>query len=57
MKYAVEMHSDAKICISSFIVIGSAFQKLIRGRHRQNGYYIRLLSFFFFQTKETMLNM
>jgi hypothetical protein len=32
MKYAVEMGSGAMIYIPSFIKIGSAIQKLIRGR-------------------------
>jgi hypothetical protein len=47
MKYAVEMHSDATICIPNFMTIGSAFKRLIRGRHRQNGYYISLYFHFF----------
>jgi hypothetical protein len=34
MKYAIEMGSDAKIYIPTFIKIGSAIQKLIRGAHR-----------------------
>jgi hypothetical protein len=35
MKYAVEMGSGATIYIPSFIKIGSAIQKLIRGIHRR----------------------
>jgi hypothetical protein len=34
MKYAVEVGSDAMICLPSFIKIGSATQKLIEGIHR-----------------------
>jgi hypothetical protein len=34
MKYAVEMGSGAMIYIPSFIKIGSGFQKLTRGIHR-----------------------
>jgi hypothetical protein len=36
MKYAVEMGSDAMICIPSFINIGSGIQKLIRGDSQTN---------------------
>jgi hypothetical protein len=34
MKYAVQMGSGAMIYIPSFIDIGAAIQKLIRGIHR-----------------------
>jgi hypothetical protein len=34
MKYAVEMHSVAKLYIPNFIKIGSAIQKLIWEIHR-----------------------
>jgi hypothetical protein len=34
MKYVVEMGSGAMIYIPSFLKIGSATQKLIRGIHR-----------------------
>jgi hypothetical protein len=34
MNYAVEMDSGAMIYIPSFIMIGSAIQKLIKGIHR-----------------------
>jgi hypothetical protein len=40
MKYAVEVGSGAMIYITSFIKIGSAIRKLIRGEtqtHRQHG--------------------
>jgi hypothetical protein len=48
MKYAVEMVSGAMIHVPSFIKIGSAIQKLIRGicRHTQHGNLISLLLFF-----------
>jgi hypothetical protein len=49
MNYAVEMGSGALICISSFIKIDSAIQKLIGGIHirihRQQGDLISLLLF------------
>jgi hypothetical protein len=54
MKNAVEMGSCAMICIPSFIKIGSAIQKLIRGdtqTHKHHGDQISLLSFF--QEKES----
>jgi hypothetical protein len=51
MKYAVETGSGAIIYIQSFIKSGPGVQKLM-GRytdpHRQQGYCISLLSFFFF---------
>jgi hypothetical protein len=47
MKYAVEMGSDAIICVPNLIQIGSGIQKLIQGgihRHtRQHGDRISLL--------------
>jgi hypothetical protein len=39
MKYAVEMRSDAMICITSFVKIVSGIQKLMEGgihRHRDS---------------------
>jgi hypothetical protein len=36
MKYAVEMGSSAMIYIPSFIKIGLAIKKLIRGIHRSH---------------------
>jgi hypothetical protein len=35
MKYAVEMGSDAMMCIPSFIKTGSGIQKVIGGRGSQ----------------------
>jgi hypothetical protein len=43
MKYAAKMGSGAMIYIPSFTKIGSAFQKLIEGLHRQHGDCISLL--------------
>jgi hypothetical protein len=34
MKHVIEMGSSARICIPSFIKIGSGIQKLIGGIHR-----------------------
>jgi hypothetical protein len=60
MKYVVEMYSGAMIYISSFIKIGSAIQKLIRGIHRQTDRQtdrreIAEAYFYFFQNKESWL--
>jgi hypothetical protein len=46
MKYAVEMGSNAMICVPAFIEIGSGIQKLIERdslTHKQNGDRISLL--------------
>jgi hypothetical protein len=54
--YAGEMGSGGRICIPSFIKIGSGIQKLIRGdtqTHRQHCDLISLL--YFFQNKESTL--
>jgi hypothetical protein len=48
MKYAIEMGSDAMICIPSFREIGSGIQKLIGGgeqTHRQHGSLISIIFF------------
>jgi hypothetical protein len=44
--YEDEMGSGAMVYILSLIKIGSGFQKLIGGIHRQHGDRISLLSFF-----------
>jgi hypothetical protein len=46
MKYSVEMGSGAVIYVPSFVKIGSGIQKLIGGRHRQQGDLISLLIFY-----------
>jgi hypothetical protein len=43
MNYAVVIGSGAMIFILSFIKIGSGFQKLLPGIHRQEGDHISLL--------------
>jgi hypothetical protein len=43
MKYAVEMGSDAMMCISSFMKIVSGMQKWIRGGDTQDRDRISLL--------------
>jgi hypothetical protein len=57
MKYPVQMASSGMMYIPSFINIGSAIQKLIRGiriqTHRQQGDLISLL--LFLQNKESRL--
>jgi hypothetical protein len=45
LNYAGEMGSGAVICVPSFIMIGSAIQKLIGGIHRQQSDLISLLYF------------
>jgi hypothetical protein len=55
MKYAVETGSGAMMYIPSFVKIGSAIQKLIRGIHRQQGDCISLLFIFFKINKESRL--
>jgi hypothetical protein len=60
MNYDVEMGTGALICKPSFIMIGSAIQKLIGEKHipthmhthRQQGDIITLLLFFFKLRKE-----
>jgi hypothetical protein len=56
MNHAIQMGSGAMIYIC-FVKIDSAVQKLIGGiriqTHRQQGDFISLLSFFFFQNKES----
>jgi hypothetical protein len=49
MKYATDMGSSSVINITSFVMIGSDIQKLIRGRiqrHTDHGDSISLLLFF-----------
>jgi hypothetical protein len=40
MKYTVMFGSGAMICIPSFIKIGTAIQKLIKGIHRLTDYMV-----------------
>jgi hypothetical protein len=53
MNCAVEMGSDAVMCILSFIKTGSGIQELIWWIHRQHEDHISLHSFF--QNKESRL--
>jgi hypothetical protein len=43
MKHAVEIGSDAMVCIPSFIKIAAAIKKLIGGIHRQRAGRISLV--------------
>jgi hypothetical protein len=46
MNYAVEMGSVYMIYVPSFIKIGSAIRKLIKGTHRQHDESLSPISFF-----------
>jgi hypothetical protein len=55
MKHAVEMGSDAMICIQSFIETGSGFQKLIGGHTDTRGSSWSHKPSLFFENKESKL--
>jgi hypothetical protein len=55
MKYAVDMGSGARICITSFINIGSGIQKLIRGDSQTHSMVISQAYVLFFRNKKNKL--